>query len=211
MKISKNTNTEQAIIEVAEKLFLEKGFALTSTTEIAKEVGCNQALVHYYFRTKDKLFEAIFEKKIRMFVSAFIKKQEENLSFQEKLTIVIESHFDMLKANPKIPFLFFNELTTNPKRLISLKDKIIELPGSVYLHMEKELQHEIKKGTIRPISAIDLLISIFSLNVMLFIASPIIKTIGAVSDEEFNKIIENRKKENVYIILKSIEPTTTIL
>jgi len=59
---------EQLIVETAERLFLEKGFAMTSTTEIAKEIGCNQALVHYYFRTKAKLFEAIFEKKIKLFI-----------------------------------------------------------------------------------------------------------------------------------------------
>ena len=56
-------STEQLILKVAERLFLEKGFAMTSTTEIAKEVGCNQALIHYYFRTKDNLFNVIFENK----------------------------------------------------------------------------------------------------------------------------------------------------
>ena len=60
---------EQAILRAAERLFLDKGFALTSTTEIAREAGCNQALVHYYFRTKENLFEKIFEQKIRMLIS----------------------------------------------------------------------------------------------------------------------------------------------
>jgi AcrR family transcriptional regulator len=121
MKTSKDTNTEQAIIEVAERLFLEKGFALTSTTEIAKEVGCNQALVHYYFRTKDKLFEAIFEKKIRMFVSAFIKKQEEIFLFKEKLTIIKNLIFEYLSKS-KIPFLFFMNYN-KPERLCFKKTK----------------------------------------------------------------------------------------
>jgi AcrR family transcriptional regulator len=67
MDINSESSMEQSILDAAEKLFLEKGFAATSTTQIAKEVGCNQALVHYYFRTKDNLFNRIFEKKFSDF------------------------------------------------------------------------------------------------------------------------------------------------
>ena len=64
MEVKENPTMEIQILETAEKLFLEKGFASTSTTEIAREVGCNQALVHYYFRTKENLFNTIFEQKL---------------------------------------------------------------------------------------------------------------------------------------------------
>ena len=60
MEVKENPTMEIQILETAEKLFLEKGFASTSTTEIAREVGCNQALVHYYFRTKENLFNTIY-------------------------------------------------------------------------------------------------------------------------------------------------------
>jgi AcrR family transcriptional regulator len=206
MRIVKDTNTEQAIIDVAERLFLEKGFSMTSTTEIAKEVGCNQALVNYYFRTKDNLFEAIFEKKVNLFIAIFFKEKNDNIPFKSKVKLIIETHFEVLKANPKIPFLFFNEITTNPKRIEKLKQKGLKLPSSMFLEMEKELKNEIAKGNIRNISSTDLMISIFSLNAMLFIGSPIIKVIGKFTDEEYNKLIEHRKKENVHIILKSLEP-----
>ena len=69
MNLPKDISTEQLILEAAEKLFLEKGFAMTSTTEIARVAGCNQALVHYYFRTKENLFQSIFENKFRMLIS----------------------------------------------------------------------------------------------------------------------------------------------
>jgi len=85
MKTGKDSNTEQMILETAERLFLRKGYAMTSTTEIAREVGCNQALVHYYFRTKDRLFEAIFEKKVRLFVSTLLQVTHEEVPFEEKL------------------------------------------------------------------------------------------------------------------------------
>ena len=68
-------NTEAAILEAAEKLFMEQGFASTTTMQIAKRAGCNQALVHYYFRTKDNLFEKIFEEKVRFYRNEFLEYQ----------------------------------------------------------------------------------------------------------------------------------------
>ena len=74
-------NMEEAILDAATRLFLQKGFKATSTTEIAREAGCNQALVHYYFRTKERLFEAIFQQKIKFFVGALLDIGEEDLPF----------------------------------------------------------------------------------------------------------------------------------
>ena len=89
---------EQAILRAAERLFLDKGFALTSTTEIAREAGCNQALVHYYFRTKENLFEKIFEQKIRMLISNIFSIDREGGTFEEKLRRKIEAHFEIRKS-----------------------------------------------------------------------------------------------------------------
>ncbi len=206
MKHQVDANTEQVILEAAEKLFLEKGFAMTSTTEIAKAAGCNQALVHYYFRTKEKLFEAIFEKKMRTFVAPFLQNSDNNISFEERLTQLIEAHFDLLKENPKLPFLVFNELLTNPTRLESLKGKLAVIPQTVLSKIEKDLKAEVEKGTIRPISAFDLMLTILSLNVTLFLTAPIFRSINNMSDENFDNFIENRRRENVIIILRSLKP-----
>lgn len=206
MKQNKEFTTEQAILETAESLFLEKGYSMTSTTEIARIVGCNQALVHYYFRTKDRLFEAVFEKNANRFVSTFLQKMEENISFEEKVRRKIETHYDMLKANPKLPFLFFNELNTNPQRLNLLKEKIGDLPKSFFLQLETELNVEIAKGTIRPMTAMDLMLTILSLNLVLFLASPVLKVITGMTETEFKNLVENRKRENVTVILKSLRP-----
>ena len=92
---------EEAILEAAERLFLEKGFTSTSTTEIAKAAGCNQALVHYYFRKKDLLFTAIFEKKMRGFVSELLQISEEEIPFEEmsreELLKKIDEFYDLIK------------------------------------------------------------------------------------------------------------------
>ena len=206
MTINKEATNEQAILETAERLFLEKGFAMTSTTEIAKAVGCNQAMVHYYFRTKDKLFEAIFEKKIKMFVGIFLQTDDEKLPFLQKLQLKIERHFDILQENPRIPFLFFNELTTHPERIDNLKQRLQEFPISVFQRLNSELKIEIENGNIRPIETIDLILSILSLNVILFLACPIVKKITGISDDDFQIMLQRRKKENVIMIINSLRP-----
>jgi TetR/AcrR family transcriptional regulator len=206
LKQNKDSNTEQAILETAENLFMEKGFAMTSTTEIARIVGCNQALVHYYFRTKDRLFDAVFEQNADRFVNAFLETMEVNIPFEEKVRKKIETQYDLLKANPKLPFLFFNELYTNPERLNLLKEKIGGQPKLFFLQMESELKVEIEKGTIRPMTAMDLMLTILSLNLVLFLASPVLKVITGMTETEFQNLVENRKRENITIILKSLRP-----
>ena len=197
---------EIKILETAERLFLEKGLSLTSTTEIAKAVGCNQALVHYYFRTKDKLFEAVFQKKIFVFITSFMKIDGENLSFEEKVRHKIEAHFDMLMENQQLPFLFLNELITNPSRIKMIKENFGPLPSLVYSQFETELDAEIQKGTVRPIAVIDIILSVFSLNIGVFLVKPVMKEVLAMEEKAFTAFARKRREENVQMILMSLKP-----
>ncbi len=206
MEIKNEQNMEQLILEVAENLFLEKGFAMTTTTEIAKIAGCNQALVHYYYRTKERLFDKIFEKKAKMFFTSFMQTNEENIPFEEKLKKSIEAHFNILIENPKLPFLLFNELTTNPKRLDSIKETLGSIPLEIVGKIHNEFQSEIEKGNIRPMNMVDFFITVASLNVFLFIAKPIISEIFCLSDKDYIEFLELRKQENIRIILNSLKP-----
>jgi AcrR family transcriptional regulator len=206
MKHEKDENLERLILDTAERLFSEKGFAMTSTVEIAKLAGCNQALVHYYFRSKENLFQTIFAKKIRLVISTFLEGNEETLTFEEKLEKQIIAHFEMVRSNPRLPFLVITELTVNPSRLQSIKDRIIDLPLSFLKQLNKELQLEIENGRIRSMSIYDIALTIVSLNAMLFLVSPILKSIAEMSDAEFEELVEHRKKEHVRIILASLKP-----
>ncbi|MTK53079.1 TetR/AcrR family transcriptional regulator [Paludibacter sp.] len=197
---------EQKILETAEQLFLEKGFAMTSTTEIAKKAGCNQALVHYYFRTKENLFQSIFEQKIRLLISSFQDHEMQNLTFEEKLKRKIETHFEMIRANPRLPFLVMNEFTTNPSRLEAFRIKIIAVPQAVFHKLEEELNEEIRAGRIRDITVMDLVLNIVSLNAMLFLTGNIFKCVAQLSEEQYQMMIEHRKQEHVKVILASLRP-----
>ena len=207
MDIKNEQPLEQAILEVAERLFLEKGFAMTSTTEIAKEVGCNQALVHYYFRTKDNLFNVIFEQKFKsLFQAVFEMKTMGNLSFQDKLRHIIESHFDLLRKNPKMPALILNELSRRPDQIDVLREKLHTLPEQLFAELEKDLQVEIKKGNIRDISLMDIIVSMLSLNIALFVIMPIAEKMLQINEIQKDFMITHRRSENVEFILKSLRP-----
>jgi len=204
MNIKTKQNTEKAILDAAKKIFLEKGFASTSTTEIAKKVGCNQAMVHYYFRTKERLFEEVFADKFQEFVSNLLEIEDGELSFEEKIQLKIETHFDMLLENPKFPMLFAYEMNTNPKRLEEIKLKLGSQSASVFANLQAELDAEFEKGKIRKMKVIDLLFSIISLNMTLFIIGPVLKAFSGFSDEYYQGFVKHRKKENVNTILSSL-------
>ena len=197
---------EQKIMQAAERLFLEKGFALTSTGEIAKDAGCNQALVHYYFRTKDRLFETIFQKKITVFITDFMQIGGKRIPFEEKLRRKIEAHFDMLDANRQLPFLFLNELITNPARIASVKENFGVLPAKVYRQFSEELEKEIAKGTVRNISPLDIVLSVFSLNIVVFLMLPVFREVFGMDETAFRELADRRKKENVAMVLASLRP-----
>src|SRR5690606_40387738 len=114
---SDERSMEQTILGAAETLFIEQGFDKTSTGQIAKLAGCNQALVHYYYRTKEKLFDLVFEKKMRMALNNFLQVESEGLDFEKRIPLMVGLHFDFLKNNPRIASFLLHELSRNPARI----------------------------------------------------------------------------------------------
>jgi TetR/AcrR family transcriptional regulator len=207
MDIKQEQSMEQTILEVAEKLFLEKGFALTSTTEIAKEAGCNQALVHYYFRTKDNLFNTIFEQKFRMlFEHLYASQTFGDVPFSEKVRHAVESHFDLLTKNPKLPLLVATELSRLPENLQNLRNKLHTVPFELYTKLNNELQQEIAVGRVRQVELMDIVITMVTLNAGLFMLQPIATCIMQLDDEQVKALLAHRRKENVQVILNYIKP-----
>jgi AcrR family transcriptional regulator len=197
-------STEIQILNAAEELFLNKGFAMTSTTEIAKKAGCNQALIHYYFRTKENLFIKLFESKFQEFVGKinFVKDEKD---FKSKIKIIIESHIAMIEKNPKLPFLIFNELYTNPSRFGKMIEniKIVVIP--VIMSLAGDLEKETKEGRIRPIDPFDLVFNVVSLNVFTFLAKPLLMNIKEFDENEYYLFIEERKTQIFDFVWNSIK------
>jgi AcrR family transcriptional regulator len=197
-----NNTTEKSILEAAERLFLEKGYALTSTTMIANEVGCNQSLVHYYYRSKENLFQLVFEKYLLIFFAGITSINDNELTFEERLQQFVYEQFEMLQAHPEIVFFLLNELTTNPNRLLTVKEQF----KNYYETFSNLFGSESKfgnNGNVRTIT-IDLLLNIISLNTGVVLFDYFKRKLPMLTEEEPHEIIEQRKVENFRIILKSI-------
>ncbi|MDD4490300.1 MAG: TetR/AcrR family transcriptional regulator, partial [Paludibacter sp.] len=193
-----NQPTEQAILEAAEKLFLEKGFEATSTTQIAKEVGCNQALIHYYFRTKENLFNTIFELKFRLFFQQLFNVEGvKSMGFEDKIRHLITSHFALLEHNPQIPLLIIRELSRRPEQVALLREKLRKLPEKLFAALNDELQTEIKAGRVRPVSLIDIMIPAISMNVALFVMMPVVEQVLQMDEKQKKNLINHRRNANV--------------
>jgi AcrR family transcriptional regulator len=202
----KATNTEQTILEAAEKLFLEKGYTGTRTTEIAKAANVNHALLHYYFRTKENLFNQIFEEKATELLSFFSTAFEGDYPFFEKLKIVIETHFDYMRKTPELPLFVLREIVSDKEKKESVTGKIFHVAKTILERMTTAIREEMRKGTIRPTKANDLLINIASLNVFSFVAAQLFFDINDESQQEKLSIFfDQRKKNNVELIINSLK------
>lgn len=196
---------EEQILEVAQRLFTERGYALTSTTDIAKEVGCNQALVHYYFRSKEKLFLRVFDEKMRLFLKVLFAPLPPQTSFADMIRTRVESHFNLLAQNPKLPFLVINELSTNPDRIEAIKQNLDNFPLTALASLQEELDSEYAAGRIRKTNARELVLNVISLNVFTFLALPMItKVLDLEEDEKKEAFLQTRKEEIIKIILRDV-------
>ena len=203
--MEENKSTEEQILAAAEKVFLSKGLKNSKISDIAELAGVNNALINYYFRTKEKLFDKIFEDKVRLLVANFMNVQHKDGSFEDKLKVMIESHFDFLDNNPKLPAFIYREMSDSPMRIKATIEKIKAYPHSMFVMVDKDLKTEIQKGTIREISTVDLLFTIISLNVMPFLFKPIFQAALNLSEEQIRIMADNRKKEIIETVLLRIK------
>lgn len=203
-----NDNMEQRIREVAQDLFFKQGYALTSTTQIAKEVGCTQALVHYYYRTKENLFRQIFLEQIQAALGVIGQSLMNEESFDKFIEHAISMYFDALMSNPRLPFFVLEELVSNPARRQYLRQNFIKSPsyGMLYMQFDARLRKEQQEGRIAKIEPFDLMMTIVSLTVFTFLAMPVFQDLLAQTDEQVQAFVQHRKAEITRFVLKGLKP-----
>jgi AcrR family transcriptional regulator len=194
------------ILAAAEKIFIQKGYSATRTTDIADAAGVNHALLHYYFRTKEALFERIFERKISKMLDSVWILVESDLPFFEKIKSGIERHFDFIAEDPALPFFVLREIIQNEDRKNLVRTKITPVVLEIIEKISASVQAEIDKGTIRPIQPQHLLLNIASLNVFSFMALQILFDMeNDCEADAVRQFLAERKKSNVETIINSIK------
>ena len=205
--MSKEQNLENEILMAAEDLFLEKGFAGTSTTDIARRVGCNQALVHYYFRTKENLFLRVFMAKLDMILKTLQQPLlEQDSDFFNKLRNAISAYFDFLANDTRLPHFVINEMLGSKDRLSLVYEHFMSntMRNNVFEMIDNAVQTEVKKRTIRPISTVHFILDIVSLTVFNFIALPIYSDVSCCTDEERRNFLAQRKNEIIMLAINGM-------
>lgn len=200
-------STEEIIFDAAQKIFIEKGFDGARMEEIAREASINKALLHYYYRTKEKLFKAIFERVFKNFVPQVLTFWDSDLPFFTKVEMFVDTYVSFIMKNPFIPNFVINELNRNP-------DSIVEMLGNASGILKNDLfgkfseivNKEINAGNIRPIAPEQLLVNVLGLCIFPFVARPIIQGVVFKGDKKMYQLfLESRKKEVAAFVINSIK------
>ena len=205
--MERNQNIEKRILWVAERLFLEKGFNGTSTTEIAKTVGCNQTLIHYYFRTKEKLFWDVFSPKVEQVVEYLDAPLDESIDFIERIRNVVDFYFSILELDERLAPFIVNELIMNPGRWNKFRDRYLrnESRSTAFNRFENMVEEEISSGHIRRVRAIDLLLNIMSLTISAFIVAPKGFASGECDSNLRKSYLDDRREDIKNLIVNGIK------
>jgi len=198
-------NTEQIILEAAEAEFLEKGYGNAKTVAIANRAGVSHSMLHYYYRTKEQLFQKIFKEKVQALTQMFNVIFEQNTDFMETIRLVTETQFNFAAQNPQLPTFVFREILSNKENREWAIKTLFPHMFPFISAIEKMLNIEISKGTVRPIAIQNLLMNIVSINISTFIALPVLKeNLHFDNDEMLENFLNERRESNVQFILNAL-------
>lgn len=193
-------NTENQILIAAREVFIAKGYEGARMQEIADQAGINKALLHYYFRSKENLFDAVFSEVAANLFPAMRQVLEAELGMKEKITFFVTIYLKTLQEHPFIPAFVINTLNTNPDRFL----KYFKKSGINPRFIQKQIDKEAAQGLIRTIKAEHLLVNIIAMCIFPFVARPIVQNIFDMTNEEYQVYLESRQNEIIDFVLKSI-------
>ena len=203
--------TEQRILDAAKAVFIRQGTAGARMQEIAQEAGVNQALLHYYFRTKERLSEAVFRETAGKMFPAIIQIIGSDLAITEKIDRVIDTYLTAMTHAPFLPGYIISELHHHPERITQLLGDIAggNLSDAVrpsFEKLEQQIAAEARAGRMRRITAAQFFVNLISLCVFPFAARPMLRAALGLDDDGFAKFIDQRRKDLPIYIRGAIQP-----
>lgn len=198
----KDLDTEETIMNAAKEVFQQKGMDGARMQEIADKAGINKSMLHYYYRSKDLLFEAVFNKAFALLAPQMNAILNDDSSIEEKVRNFTYNYTTFISKHPYIPNFIFHELNKNPGFI----DKIKKAKGFPSLNkFNRQVVEEVQKGILKPIDGNQLFINIISLNLFPFIGAPLIKGVLNTDNNEFKGLMELRKTAVADFIISSIK------
>lgn len=185
-KIITDSTTEQKIKEAARTVFMKKGYAATRTRDIAEEAGINLALLNYYFRSKEKLFELVMLEKFQKFFGIIsVVVNDPSTSLENKVELFVDNYIDLLMENKDLPIFVLSEIRHKPERFVSNTQlKTILTESSLAKQLRKE------RSDLNPLQ---LITSLLGLTIVPFLMRPLLQASGTLDEKGFKKFIEERR------------------
>lgn len=194
-------STEELILEAAQAVFLEKGLAGARMQEIADRAGINKALLHYYFRSKDKLSALIIERAIGVILPRVMAVLDTDLELFDKIRLVVDTYLTFVSRNSFLPLFIVNEVNRNPQFFFRT---VVEKERTHLDKFRRQVEEAVAQGRIHPISPAQLFMNVMSLVIFPFMGKPIIQVGLGLSDEDFKREMEHRRTEVAEFVIRAI-------
>jgi AcrR family transcriptional regulator len=203
--------TERRILDAAHAVFVRRGTAGTRMQEIAAEARVNQALLHYYFRSKEQLARAAFERAASQLLPAVIEVIAGDAAIEDKVRRVVDLELDHLMQSPFLPGYIIGEVTHHPERVPQLIAAIAgQTPDAIRKRVFGRLQRQIDDaaaaGTMRPIPALSFMVNLLALCIFPFAVRPMVMALSGADDRQFAAFIARRRSELPDFFLRALRP-----
>ncbi|MNU74830.1 HTH-type transcriptional regulator RutR [compost metagenome] len=189
----KDSTTEEKILEAAKEVFMKYGLYGARMQDIANTAGINKALLHYYFRNKEKLFDSVFEKALEKYFAQMTVIGDKSMPIKERLMRYVDNIFTFFSEYPQMSMFIIKEISINPQ-MFHEKVKTLKHPKSLLIPI---LQEAIDNKEIPPIDPVMFMVNLHSLCAYPFLASPLYKVILKRNGYEWDDDSQNRIKESV--------------
>jgi AcrR family transcriptional regulator len=208
---SRDRDTEQRILDAAHTVFLRRGTAGARMQEIAKEADVNSALLHYYFRSKARLAEAVFHRAAMQLMPAVIRILGSDAELETKVEQVVDVELQQLQKTPYLPGYILSELTHHPERVRQLFSTVTgltptEIGGRVFKVLGAQINARVKARRMHPIAPEQFAVNLLALCVFPFAARPMVMALAGFDQAGFNQFIERRRKELAPFFLRALRP-----
>lgn len=210
-QLLQDEQTEQRILDAAHRVFLRRGTAGARMQEIADEAEVNKALLHYYFRNKERLAEAVFRRVAGQLLAPVIQVLAGDLPISDKIELFIRTLMTNLARNPHLPGYIIGELAQQPARAPQMLEALTgvapaKLATEVFAKLRIQLEAESRAGRIRPIRLEQLFMNMLSLCVFPFAGRPMITAALGLSANAFDRLMEERANMLIAFIMNAIRP-----
>lgn len=186
IKKEEQSSTEEKIRQAARKVFLQKGYAGTRTRDIAEEAGINLALLNYYFRSKQKLFEVVMLEKIQKLLLGLLPSiHDETTTIEEKIDLIVNGYIDVLTENPDLPIFVLSELQKGSFESFPAIPVVEQVKKSTLFRQLNE-----KRPDLNPVHFI---VTLLGMTIFPFVARPIIMLSGMTDEQSYMKLMQERK------------------